>query len=487
MFRRKRTTPPMPRGAAKTLDRAAALTRLTEATHDLAEATERLGTARRSVPPPPITSTQQPPPTVDVDTEKPEQSGKSRDRLPWSTKLLIGATTVVVLAIALVIAAVVVATQIAFYRTQLTVQTVDLSRLGIAAELDLPTFTPIATEGVAWACTLMAVALVLLNRQAGLWTHSMWAFSSINATVNAWHALTADNDPLGALVKGGLSIAGPFIVHLLILWVRHIRTGKTVQQAQADMELKWKALARGVKRLLGAVADHATHPVVAARAFSWWRLHKHWDYAEAWRRAVQRKLDRVQADEQRGEVQRGEAERVEAGEPTTPENAEQSDCHDVEPQEQPQEREREQRRTQPLAVDDVDASFQELIRGIDGVIDVAPIDEGQQAPTAEAEDRTAETEQAEAESVERDRAEARSEDTAPAETKGPEGGLLNDDERATAKRDGATAALKQFFDRVHAEGGNPTTITRAELARELGCSPRNVSKALSKWQSEVHA
>ena len=221
-----------------------------------------------------------------------EPSDDTSEGLPLSTRLLIAFTAVVVLGIALVIAVVVIGTQIGFYRSEMKVQLVDLSKIGIDTPLDLPTFTPIATEGVAWACTLMAVVLVMLNRPSGIWTKSMWFFSGINAAVNAWHALDTDRDLLGAVVKGGLSIAGPFIVHLFILWVRHVRTGKTLEEARHDLVIRWQSLGRLLLGVLGVLADHVTHPLIARRAFSLWRLYRGAAYSAAWRAAVAEKLDR---------------------------------------------------------------------------------------------------------------------------------------------------------------------------------------------------
>jgi hypothetical protein len=235
-----------------------------------------------------------------IEAEQQENSDSTTERretgagqhLPFTTRLLIGFTAFVVLGIALVIAVVVIGTQIGFYRNEMKVQEVDLSKLGIDTPLDLPTFTPIATEGVAWACTLMAVVLVMLNRPSGIWTKSMWFFSGINAAVNAWHALDTDNDLLGAVVKGGLSIAGPFIVHLFILWVRHVMTGKTLQEARHDLVIKWRSFGRFLLAVLGVVADHLTHPLIARRAFSLWRLYRGATYSTAWRAAVAEKLAR---------------------------------------------------------------------------------------------------------------------------------------------------------------------------------------------------
>lgn len=238
--------------------------------------------------------------TANAAAEKPAED--TSKKLPFTTRLLIAFTAFVVLGIALVIAVVVIGTQIGFYRNEMKVQLVDLSKLGIDTPLDLPTFTPIATEGVAWACTLMAVVLVMLNRPSGVWTKSMWFFSGINAAVNAWHALDTDNDLLGAVVKGGLSVAGPFIVHLFILWVRHVRTGKTLEEARHDLVIKWRAAGRFLLDVLGVVADHVTHPLIARRAFSLWRLYRGATYSTAWRAAVAEKLvrERRRAEQRSG-------------------------------------------------------------------------------------------------------------------------------------------------------------------------------------------
>ena len=317
MFRKKRKPrPALPRSVVKRQQLIDLTDQLTKSTNQLADATARLNQERTSAAPvsPPLPRKTK---TSQKNTENDTQSGGTS--LPMSTRALIAFTAVVVLGIALVIAVVVVGTQIGFYRKEMRVQLVDLSKLGIDTPLDLPTFTPIATEGVAWACTLMAVVLVLLNRQSGLWTKSMWFFSGINAVVNAWHALDTDKDMLGAIVKGGLSIAGPFIVHLFILWVRHVRTGKTLAQARFDHEIKWRSIWDRLLLALGVFADHVTHPVVAVRAFSWWRLYRGASYGSAWKASaalkIARQRQRVQDEraalgrrKKRGERDGGESE-----------------------------------------------------------------------------------------------------------------------------------------------------------------------------------
>src|SRR5699024_5432604 len=215
-----------------------------------------------------------------------ETQQRRNEGLPLGTRVLITFTATVVLVVSAVIALVIIGTQIGFYRSEMVVQEVDLSKLGISRSLDLPTFTPVATEEVVWACTLLAVVLVLLNRPSRMWTRAMWFFASIAALVNTWHSITSEEDVLGGIVKGGLSIAGPFIVHLFILWVRHVRTGKTLVQARTDMATRWRTVGRFLLTVLGVFADHLTHPRVSVRAFSLWRLYRGSSYATAWKLAV---------------------------------------------------------------------------------------------------------------------------------------------------------------------------------------------------------
>ncbi|QYN17565.1 hypothetical protein [Amycolatopsis sp. DSM 110486] len=200
--------------------------------------------------------------------EPPTPATTDDDALPLATRLLISFTAVVVLGVAAVIATVVIGTQIAFYRAQMKVPTVDFSGLGIQQTLDLPTFTPIATEGVVWACTLMAVVLVLLNRSSAMWTRAMWLFSGIAAFVNTFHAIQDDGDFLGGVVKGGLSIAGPFMVHLFILWVRHVRTGKTLTEARLEIAVRWRTLGATAVAVLDVIAQFVFHPVISFTALS---------------------------------------------------------------------------------------------------------------------------------------------------------------------------------------------------------------------------
>jgi hypothetical protein len=225
-------------------------------------------------------------------------AGHAEDPMSWPLRILATAVALVVLAVAVVIGVVVIGAQIGFYETNLTVKTISFAALGIDTPLDLPTFTPLATEGVVWATTLLAVVMVLLNRTATLWTRSMWFFASIAAFVNTWHAVFEEKDLFGGVLRGGLSLAGPFLVHLFILWCRHLRTGRTLAQARIDTAVRWDGI-RSVLLALGLLLGrHVAHPVIAARALGYRLGVGNWSYTDAWaaasvgyRRRVQARLD----------------------------------------------------------------------------------------------------------------------------------------------------------------------------------------------------
>lgn len=212
-------------------------------------------------------------------------SGKNVDPMSWPLRILAAFVAMVVLAVAAVIAAVVVAAQVGFYEHNLIVQDIDLSKLGIDWELNLPTFTPIATEGLVWASTLMAVVMVLLNKTSALWTRAMWFFAGIAAFVNTWHMVSEQGDLFGGVLRGGLSVAGPFLVHLFILWCRHLRTGRTLTQARIDTEIKWRKVGQCMAAILILILRHVRHPLIAVRAFGYWTGVDHWGYRTAWRAA----------------------------------------------------------------------------------------------------------------------------------------------------------------------------------------------------------
>jgi hypothetical protein len=225
-------------------------------------------------------------------------AGQSTDPMSWPLRILAGLVALIVLAVAAVIGVVIIGAQIGFYQANLTVKTISFAALGISTPLDLPTFTPIATEGVVWATTLLAVVMVLLNRTATLWTQSMWFFASIAAFVNTWHSVFEEKDLFGGVLRGGLSLAGPFLVHLFILWCRHLRTGRTLAQARADTAVRWAS----VRAMLFAagllVGRHVAHPVIAGRALGYWLGVGNWTYSDSWaaasldyRRRVQARLD----------------------------------------------------------------------------------------------------------------------------------------------------------------------------------------------------
>lgn len=220
--------------------------------------------------------------------DQPADSGEvGGDRaLSTADRVAIAATAVIVLAITSVIMLVIIGAQIAFYAKSLGgyryVAELDwLPGVDDEKGLDLAFFTPFATEGVVWACTLMAVVLVMLNRKSGAWTRAMWFFASIQAVVNTWHALHMD-DLAGAFVKGGLSLAGPFVVHLFILWVRHVRTGRTLAQARDDSANRWRKRAKHARATLRTIAAHALHPRVAFGALSIYVGVRHLTYEQAW-------------------------------------------------------------------------------------------------------------------------------------------------------------------------------------------------------------
>lgn len=598
---RKQPQPPVPEKVIETHQLTDSTQRLTEATKELADATERLNQARRETPPPvPLPPPVSAPKSFQRKSKgEDESTAEGDDKLPVSTRLLTAFTAVVVLGISLVIAAVVVATQIGFYRSALAVQTVDLSGLGLDFALDLPTFTPIASEGVVWACTLMAVVLVLLNRPSGLWTKSMWFFSIIQATVNAWHSFHGEGDVLGAVVKGGLSVAGPFIVHLMILWVQHVRTGKTLSEARADLELRWQSIGDALLTALGVLADHLTHPVVAARAFSWWRLYRGSSYSTAWKTAAAQKMAKQQqharalaakaAEPAKSDGKRGDGERRASGEeaadvePSVSKSSASEEPADVvpatanEPEPDPDRPPLPQRHAQ-LTPEDVEASFAALVREM---TEAAEEQSGSEAGTSESEPEpgTAETEPADVgtgtveseprnpelvpiegrnlgtsesepepvgtsepelvgttepeprnsdrnsdrnlseprnsgtrnlgtgrhqavgtsepgttstrnrnrnhAAAELDTAEPRNSEPQASEPRNGEAERhLSPEELAVAQSSNVTAALRLYFDRLWAAGVDPEGVSRAALGKELGCSARNVSKALKGWQQQ---
>jgi hypothetical protein len=195
----------------------------------------------------------------------------------WA-KSLVGLVAAVVLTAAAVIALVVVGTQVGFYRAVMHTQAVGFGPV----ILDLPVFTPLATEAVVWVCTLMAIVLVILDRPAALWTRSMWFFASIAAFVNAFHAVHINHDLLGGIVTGGLSIAGPFVVHLFVAWVNHLRTGRTLGEARIDTAIRWASIGRALRAVVLTVLDHLVHPVTALRTIWVWRALRGASYDRAW-------------------------------------------------------------------------------------------------------------------------------------------------------------------------------------------------------------
>lgn len=213
------------------------------------------------------------------------KAGRADEPLTWPMRILAVVVAVVVLSVAAVIAAVVVGAGVGFYDAHLTDKNISFAALGIQTPLNLPTFTPLATEGLVWASTLLAIVMVLLGRTATLWTRSMWAFASVAAFVGSWFGINDEHDLFGGVLRGCLSLAGPYLVHLFILWCRHLRSGRTLAQARVDVEIRWRAIGRALGAVLVAVARHVRHPTIAARAVGYWLGIPGWDYRAAWQAA----------------------------------------------------------------------------------------------------------------------------------------------------------------------------------------------------------
>jgi hypothetical protein len=245
-------------------------------------------------------------------------------------RLAVGLLTLTVALLVLagtgVIAVVVVGTQIGFYRAKMVTKTVDLSPL--PWKLDLATFTPIATESIVWMCTLMAVVLIVLNRPAGTWVRAMWLFASISAVVNWVHATVLNGDLMGGVVTGGLSVALPYTVHLFVLWVRHLKTGRTLAEARVETEIRWSAIGRVFRTAGLMVLDHGVHPLTAARTIWVWRTYRGIRYSAAWfiasaplRARVQKRYTARTADTVRTPPEDTAADRPQERAPDNPDDA----------------------------------------------------------------------------------------------------------------------------------------------------------------------
>lgn len=240
-------------------------------------------------------------PAPRTKTERP--ADRADEAMTWPLRLLAAVVSLVVLAVASIICLVVVGSQIGFYEHNLKVKSISFAALGFDTPLHLPTFTPLATEGLVWATTLLALVMVLLGRTATLWTRSMWFFASIAAFVATWHTVAAEGDLFGGVLRGSLSLAGPFLVHLFILWARHLRTGRTLTQARIDTAIRWANLRGMVAAVALLLGRHIAHPVIAVRALSYRLGVAHWSYADAWtaasvgyRQRVQRRIRTVLAE-----------------------------------------------------------------------------------------------------------------------------------------------------------------------------------------------
>lgn len=222
-------------------------------------------------------------------------AGRTDDPMSWPTRLLVAFVAAVVLAVAAVIALVVVGAQIGFYDTHLTTKNIPLDALGIGTPLNLPTFTPLATEGIVWATTLLAVVMVIRNKTATLWIRSMWTFASIAAFVNTSYSINDEHDLFGGTLRGALSLAGPYLVHLFILWCRHLRTGQSLAEARIDVAIRWNHVGRIALAILISLGQHFRHPVIAVRTTGYFLGVPQWSYRDSWLAASMKYRAGIQA------------------------------------------------------------------------------------------------------------------------------------------------------------------------------------------------
>ncbi|MCA1185736.1 DUF2637 domain-containing protein [Saccharopolyspora sp. 6T] len=155
----------------------------------------------------------------------------------------------VALGFASLLAAVVVLTQVGFYRDNLG----DSTPIGRLPWLDLAYLTPIAVEGVAQVFTVMTSFAVINNRPSARYERLMWLFSSIAAGTNAWHNIHG-GDWLTGVVLGGMSIVGPLIVHMALRWDRDAQADRTAE------EIRRAAIERAVRASRRA-AQVSRHPI----------------------------------------------------------------------------------------------------------------------------------------------------------------------------------------------------------------------------------
>lgn len=162
----------------------------------------------------------------------------------------------VALCAATLLGVVIVLTQVGFYRDNLS----DSTPVDALPWLNLAFLTPIAVEGVAWVFTVFTAFAVINNRPSGRYERLMWLFSCVNAGVNAWHNMLR-GDVLTGIVLGGMSIAGPLIVHMVLRWDREVQADRTAE------EIRRAAIDRTV-RVARRTAQVTRHPIYSWRTVS---------------------------------------------------------------------------------------------------------------------------------------------------------------------------------------------------------------------------
>jgi hypothetical protein len=171
----------------------------------------------------------------------------------------------VALGFASLLAAVIVLTQVGFYRDNLG----DSTPIGWLPWLDLAYLTPIAVEGVAQVFTVMVAFAVINDRPSARYERLMWLFSAIAAGTNAWHNIHSGDWPTG-VVLGGMSIAGPLIVHMTLRWDRDAQQDRTADEIRrAAIERALRTFRRGAQVTRHPIYSWKTVSIATNLGCSW--------------------------------------------------------------------------------------------------------------------------------------------------------------------------------------------------------------------------
>jgi hypothetical protein len=153
-------------------------------------------------------------------------------------------------------------------------ESVKVVKIFFGPEINIPKWGPLGAELISSVFALMTIALVLQHKSFGRWHRAMWMISLGVAVLNAWHITDTAKDIGIGVLFGAYSIAGPWLLHMFVLFLQHLRSTSTGLEALVEtasdlrkyVTLVLKALGWLIKAIIGVLR----HPLLTIELVSEW-------------------------------------------------------------------------------------------------------------------------------------------------------------------------------------------------------------------------